>query len=141
MQVRGSSHSGSISNNPTNFSPEQLVEATRRDDAERTTRDQASKPWGTAFSLWSKKPRSYDPIESDMASTNEKKVQTLDKVSNNIPNGLSMKAAEHHRSRDVSRGVWELARFHTREAWLCWYPAGLYPPIYQNQYSKSTYIT
>lgn len=25
--------------------------------------------------------------------------------------------------RDFLRGVWELARFHTREAWLCWYPA------------------
>ncbi len=27
-------------------------------------------------------------------------------------------------NRDVVRGVWELARLHTREAWLCWYPAG-----------------
>ncbi|KAL9618590.1 MAG: hypothetical protein Q9160_006701 [Pyrenula sp. 1 TL-2023] len=27
------------------------------------------------------------------------------------------------QSRDVVRGVWELARLHTREAWLCWYPA------------------
>ena len=26
--------------------------------------------------------------------------------------------------RNVTRGVWELARLHTREAWLCWYPAG-----------------
>ena len=26
-------------------------------------------------------------------------------------------------SRNVTRGVWELARLHTREAWLCWYPA------------------
>ncbi|KAJ6142505.1 UbiA-like prenyltransferase [Penicillium samsonianum] len=25
--------------------------------------------------------------------------------------------------RNVARGVWELARLHTREAWLCWYPA------------------
>ena len=25
--------------------------------------------------------------------------------------------------RNVTRGVWELARLHTREAWLCWYPA------------------
>lgn len=29
------------------------------------------------------------------------------------------------QSRDVVRGVWELARLHTREAWLCWYPAGM----------------
>ncbi|KAJ5186083.1 Amidohydrolase 2 [Penicillium cf. griseofulvum] len=26
-------------------------------------------------------------------------------------------------SHNVSRGIWELARLHTREAWLCWYPA------------------
>ncbi|KAI6782837.1 uncharacterized protein J7T54_000980 [Emericellopsis cladophorae] len=25
--------------------------------------------------------------------------------------------------RDVFRGVWELARLHTREAWVCWSPA------------------
>ncbi|KAK6008857.1 hypothetical protein QM012_000760 [Aureobasidium pullulans] len=25
--------------------------------------------------------------------------------------------------RDVVRGIYELARLHTREAWLCWYPA------------------
>jgi hypothetical protein len=25
--------------------------------------------------------------------------------------------------RDVIRAVWELGRLHTREAWLCWYPA------------------
>lgn len=29
-------------------------------------------------------------------------------------------------SRNVPRGIWELARLHTREAWLCWYPAGVY---------------
>lgn len=28
-------------------------------------------------------------------------------------------------ARNVTRGVWELARLHTREAWLCWYPAGM----------------
>ena len=28
--------------------------------------------------------------------------------------------------RNLARGVWELARLHTREAWLCWYPAGAY---------------
>lgn len=22
------------------------------------------------------------------------------------------------------KGVWELARLHTKESWLCWYPAG-----------------
>lgn len=38
--------------------------------------------------------------------------------------GSSPKPASNHVSRDISRGVWELARFHTREAWLCWYPAG-----------------
>ncbi|KAL9579880.1 MAG: hypothetical protein Q9203_006523 [Teloschistes exilis] len=27
------------------------------------------------------------------------------------------------KTRDVKRGVFELARLHTREAWLCWYPA------------------
>lgn len=26
---------------------------------------------------------------------------------------------------NVARGVWELARLHTKEAWLCWYPAGM----------------
>jgi 4-hydroxybenzoate polyprenyltransferase len=25
--------------------------------------------------------------------------------------------------RNVARGVLELARLHTRESWLCWYPA------------------
>ena len=24
---------------------------------------------------------------------------------------------------DFVKGVWQLARLHTREAWLCWYPA------------------
>lgn len=28
-------------------------------------------------------------------------------------------------ARNVTRGVWEMARLHTREAWLCWYPAGM----------------
>ncbi|MCJ1423703.1 hypothetical protein MMC29_001587 [Sticta canariensis] len=28
-------------------------------------------------------------------------------------------------ARNVRRGVWELARLHIREAWLCWYPAGM----------------
>lgn len=27
------------------------------------------------------------------------------------------------KNRDVFRGVWELSRLHTREAWICWYPA------------------
>jgi len=32
---------------------------------------------------------------------------------------------ENHgaRQRNVVRGVWELARLHTKESWLCWYPA------------------
>lgn len=30
-----------------------------------------------------------------------------------------------HNPRNVLRGIWELARLHTREAWLCWYPAGM----------------
>ncbi|GKZ18417.1 hypothetical protein AbraIFM66951_000976 [Aspergillus brasiliensis] len=25
--------------------------------------------------------------------------------------------------RNVPRGIWELARLHTRESWLCWYPS------------------
>jgi hypothetical protein len=25
-------------------------------------------------------------------------------------------------TRNPIHGVWELARLHTREAWLCWYP-------------------
>jgi hypothetical protein len=29
-----------------------------------------------------------------------------------------------HSNRNLRKGVWELARLHTREAWLCWYPAG-----------------
>ena len=36
------------------------------------------------------------------------------------------KVTDSGSSRDVVRGVWELARLHTREAWLCWYPAGQY---------------
>ncbi|KAI4088536.1 MAG: hypothetical protein L6R37_008180 [Teloschistes peruensis] len=31
---------------------------------------------------------------------------------------------KERKTRDVKRGVFELARLHTREAWLCWYPAG-----------------
>lgn len=27
------------------------------------------------------------------------------------------------QKRNVFQGIWELARLHTREAWLCWYPA------------------
>ena len=27
-------------------------------------------------------------------------------------------------TRNVRKGVWQLARLHTKEAWLCWYPAG-----------------
>jgi 4-hydroxybenzoate polyprenyltransferase len=33
------------------------------------------------------------------------------------------KGSSLNPNRDVIRGVWELARLHTREAWLCWYPA------------------
>lgn len=29
--------------------------------------------------------------------------------------------------RNVRKGVWQLARLHTKEAWLCWYPAGWCP--------------
>ena len=36
------------------------------------------------------------------------------------------KGVLNHSSRNLARGVWELARLHTREAWLCWYPAGVY---------------
>jgi hypothetical protein len=28
------------------------------------------------------------------------------------------------RQRNAIRGVWELARLHTKESWLCWCPAG-----------------
>lgn len=28
------------------------------------------------------------------------------------------------QNRDLRRGLWELARLHTKESWLCWYPAG-----------------
>ncbi|RMZ77832.1 hypothetical protein DV737_g4177, partial [Chaetothyriales sp. CBS 132003] len=39
-------------------------------------------------------------------------------------NGEAMQNASPQKSkRDLTRGVWELARLHTREAWLCWYPA------------------
>ena len=34
------------------------------------------------------------------------------------------KPAQNLSTRNVTRGLWELARLHTREAWLCWYPAG-----------------
>lgn len=34
------------------------------------------------------------------------------------------KPAQNLSTRNVTRGVWELARLHTREAWLCLYPAG-----------------
>lgn len=27
-------------------------------------------------------------------------------------------------NRHIVRGVLELARLHTKESWLCWYPAG-----------------
>ena len=40
--------------------------------------------------------------------------------------GTASRAQPQARSRDVKRAIWELARLHTREAWLCWYPAGQY---------------
>ncbi|KAM7205914.1 hypothetical protein V8F33_000744 [Rhypophila sp. PSN 637] len=37
---------------------------------------------------------------------------------------MTTKASTKENSqRDVVLGIWRLARFHTREAWLCWYPA------------------
>ena len=39
---------------------------------------------------------------------------------------LEPKSSPKASSRNITRGVWELARLHTREAWLCWYPAGVY---------------
>ncbi|TGJ86894.1 hypothetical protein E0Z10_g1855 [Xylaria hypoxylon] len=40
---------------------------------------------------------------------------------------MSVKAGKKASSpipqRNTLRGVWELARFHTRESWLCWYPS------------------
>lgn len=77
-----------------------------------------------------------------MASTDKKKLQVIsNEVSNNSANSASTKAVANYRSRDLTRGVWELARFHTREAWLCWYPAGLYPPAPRIQNRDSTYVT
>lgn len=38
-------------------------------------------------------------------------------------NGVGNLPKQTASSRDPARGVWELARLHTREAWLCWYPA------------------
>ena len=37
---------------------------------------------------------------------------------------LHSKSSAKASPRNLTRGVWELARLHTREAWLCWYPAG-----------------
>ncbi|KAK7718826.1 hypothetical protein SLS57_005936 [Botryosphaeria dothidea] len=32
-------------------------------------------------------------------------------------------ASAPNSNRNLRKGIWELARLHTREAWLCWYPA------------------
>ena len=65
-----------------------------------------------------------------MGNTDKKKIQiTVNEVGSDNASDSSSKAVVNHRSRDVTRGLWELARFHTREAWLCWYPAGLYPSV------------
>jgi hypothetical protein len=34
--------------------------------------------------------------------------------------------SEPKSTRNLGKGIWELARFHTKESWLCWYPAGLF---------------
>jgi len=39
------------------------------------------------------------------------------------PGAVSI-AYSQKSNRNLSKGVWELARLHTKEAWLCWYPAG-----------------
>ena len=65
-----------------------------------------------------------------MGNTDMKRIPvTVNEVGNDNASDSSSKAMVNHRSRDVTRGLWELARFHTREAWLCWYPAGLYESI------------
>lgn len=75
-----------------------------------------------------------------MASPDKKKVQiTVNEMSNDGASGSSTKAVANDRSRDVTRGLWELARFHTREAWLCWYPAGLYLLAFRIPNRDSTY--
>lgn len=38
---------------------------------------------------------------------------------------LDTEAVLESSRRNLGRGVWQLARLHTREAWLCWYPAGM----------------
>ena len=46
---------------------------------------------------------------------------------------LDPKSPPNVSPRNVTRGVWELARLHTREAWLCWYPAGMYD-LYRHEF-------
>lgn len=46
---------------------------------------------------------------------------------------LDPKSFPKASSRNITRGVWELARLHTREAWLCWYPAGMYD-LFRHEY-------
>ena len=76
-----------------------------------------------------------------MGNTDKNKIQiTVNEVGNDNASDASSKTMLDHRSRDVTRGLWELARFHTREAWLCWYPASLYPSVIRIQYGTSTYI-
>lgn len=41
--------------------------------------------------------------------------------SNPFPNPKQVSVPDTNKS--IARGVFELARLHTREAWLCWYPA------------------
>lgn len=42
--------------------------------------------------------------------------------------GVHVQSTPEQSSRNVIRGIWELGRLHTREAWLCWYPAGTHSP-------------
>lgn len=58
-------------------------------------------------------------------------VQTQSRVTGSIEKPQAQKqkivrvdAKPAASNRHIVRGVVELARLHTKESWLCWYPAG-----------------
>lgn len=58
-------------------------------------------------------------VQSVLPADEKPRLSQNEKVKDTRP-----EPAQNLSTRNVTRGVWELARLHTREAWLCWYPAG-----------------
>ena len=62
----------------------------------------------------------YQRLDSIMGST------TNTVTSRKQQAGVVRVTPNQEPNRNLRKGVWKLARLHTKEAWLCWYPAGLF---------------